>query len=182
MQHTRIGKHVSAMALAVCCAGVAATLPATAGESAPHWASVVRQTTVTLSQAVAQAVAATGGQAIEADLERGKWGQSPGYEVELITVAGLKTEVWIDAATAQIGAQRSKPAKEKYTQRLNAAQVSMEQAIAAAVQQVGGQALSAELDTHRGAVVFEVKVLRDDGVVQKLLISAQDASVQRQKL
>jgi len=174
MQHstTRMGKHVSAVALAVCCACAAASQPA------PDWASVVRQTSVTLPQAVAQATAATGGQAIEADLKHGKWGQSPGYAVELITAASLKTQVWIDATTGQVGSQRSKPAKAKYTQRLNAAQVSMEQAIAAATQQVGGQALSTELDTHWGAVVFGVKVLRDDGVVQKLLINAQNASVQ----
>jgi len=177
MTHSRIGKHAAAIALAACCA--CAALPAAAGPHyTPDWAGIVSQAAISLEQAVSQAVAATGGQAIDAELKRGKWGQSPVWEIDLITADGRKVEMRIDAASGQISQQRSKPAKYRYTERLNAASLTLEQAIAAAAAQVPGQAIGAELESRWGSVIFEVKVLRADNVVQKVLVNAQDGNIE----
>jgi|GEM_PF-1506761 len=169
--------HIAAVALAACCA--TAFLPASAADwQKSDWVSVVNQASVTLAQAIGKATAATGGRAIEAEFKTAKWGTASGWEVELITTNGMKTEVWVDAQSGQVGQQRSKPAKVKYADRLAAASLSIEQAIEAAKAQVEGRAISAELEQHRSGVVFEIKVLRADGAVQRVIISAADGSVQ----
>jgi len=164
--------HLAAAALAACC--TCATLPVIA--SSWHnldWNNVVSQTAVSLSQAIAHATAATGGRAIEAEFKRSKWGNAPGWEVELLTADGMKTEVWVDAQTGQVSQQRSKSAKAQYVAQLGAATLSMEQAIDAATAQVEGRAIGAELESRWNTTVYEVK-----GAVHKLLINAQDGSVQ----
>jgi len=177
MTHSRIGKHAAAIALAACCACTA--LPAAADSHyTPDWAAIVSQAAIPLEQAISQAVAASGGQAIEAEFKRGKWSQSPAWEIELITADGRKVEMRINAASGHISQQRSKPAKYQYTERLNAASLTLEQAIAQASEHAPGQAIGAELESRWGSVVFEVKVLRADGVVQKVLINAQDGGIQ----
>jgi len=169
--------HLAAVALAACCTCAALPVVASSWQNM-DWNSVISQTTVSLSQAIAQATASTGGRAIEAAFKPAKWQGGAGWEVELVTAAGMKTEVWVDAQSGQVSQQRSKSAKAKYSAQLNAATLSMEQAIDAATAQVDGRALSAELESHWNNTVYEVKVLRSDGAVHKLLINAQDGSVQ----
>jgi len=168
--------HLAAAALAVCCA--VTVLPASASDwLKTDWASVVNQTSVTLPQAIAQATAATGGRAIEAELKVGKWGGASGWEIDVVTANGMKTEVWVDAQSGQVSQQRSKHAKAKYANRLSAATLSMEQAIDAATAHVEGRAIEADLEMRHSGAVFEIKVVRADGVLQKVVINAQDGSV-----
>jgi len=169
--------HLAAAVLAACCTVTA--LPASASDwYKTDWASVVNQTSVTLSQAITQATAATGGRAIEAELKPAKWAGTPGFEIELVTANGMKTEVWVDAQSGQVNQRYSKPAKTKYADRLSVATLSMEQAIDAATTQVEGRAIEAELEMHHAGAVFEIKVVRADGALQKVVINAQDGSLQ----
>jgi len=169
--------HIAAAALAACCA--VTVLPASASDwYKADWASVVNQTSVTLSQAIAHATSATGGRAIEAELKPARWAGAPGWEIDLVTANGMKTEVWVDAQSGQVSQRYSKPAKAKYADRLNAATLSMEQAIDAATAQVEGRAIEADLEMQHSGVVFEIKLVRTDGALQKVVINAQDGSVQ----
>jgi len=170
---------MAAVALAACCAAL--PISAAADWHKADRVSVVNQTSVTLTQAIAHAISTVGGRAIEAELEVGKWGGASGWEVELITANGMKTELWVDAQSGQVSWQRSKPAKSKYARQLDATAISMEQAIDAALAQVAGHAISAELEVEHNTVVFEVKVLRADGLVQELVLDARDGRVLAQR-
>jgi len=98
--------------------------------------------------------------------------------VEVLTHNGMKTELRVDAQSGQASVTKSKPAKHKDSARLNAASMTLQQAIDVATAQTGGgQALEAGLDSWYGRVSYEVKVLRDDGIVQKVVLDASNGTV-----
>jgi uncharacterized membrane protein YkoI len=64
----------------------------------------------------------------------------------------------------------------KQAQRLSQAKITLGEAIAAAEAKANGKAVNADLDSHRGKVVFEVEVLSNARLFD-VMIDAADGKV-----
>jgi uncharacterized membrane protein YkoI len=59
----------------------------------------------------------------------------------------------------------------------NIATVTLGDAVAAALAKVPGKAVEAELDSEQGALIYEVKVIGDDGSTHKLDVDAGNKEI-----
>lgn len=167
----------TALVLALAAAGFAAH-----AKSPAQWQALTAPLQVTLEQAIDKATQAVPGKVLEIELDDGD-GAGVRYEAEVLTSTQERVEVWVDGATGMARTHKHKgQAKDKHVQRLQAAKLSVQQAIAAATAHTAGKAIKAELDEHRGSPVYKVDVLQADHTVMEIELDANDSKVLRAKL
>ncbi len=118
--------------------------------------------------AIAAALAHTPGAVVEVDADLRVW------EVTVLRADGTGVELYIDATSGEITRQRD---KRLTTVQRTAPQVTAAEAIGLALAHTPGTIIELDLDTHRGAVVWEVLVRADAGGRFELYIDAATGQV-----
>lgn len=118
--------------------------------------------------AIAAALAHTPGTVVEVDAHLRMW------EVTVLRADGTGVELYIDATSGEIRRQRD---KRLMTVQRTAPQVTATEAIGLALAHTPGTIIELDLDTHRGAVVWEVLVSADAGGRFELSIDATTGEV-----
>lgn len=156
----------------------AATLSVPALAKTPQeWQTLSGQMQVNLEQAIAAVTKAVPGKVMDIEIDDGD-GAGARYEAEVLTANGEEAEVWVNAANGQANLhQNDGPAKRKDKKRAEEAQISIEQAIAAATAHTAGKAVKAKLDSHWGKTTYEIDVLQADHTVMEVKVNAVDGKV-----
>lgn len=163
-----------ALAAALACGSVAAKSPA-------EWQELTTRAKVSLVQAIEHATRAVPGKVIDAELGDSKH-NGLRYDVEVITPAGERVEVWVDAMTGQASQHKNEgPAKRKDMERLQDAKATIHQAIQSATAHTPGTPVNAELDAHWGKTSYQVDVIQADGALMEVKVDAADGKVIRSK-
>ena len=150
-------------------------------KSPAQWQAIVSQSKVSLDQAMEKAAQAVAGKVIDIELETGD-GTAPRYEADVVTPAGQRVVVWVNATTGDAAEHQQKgKAKSKDLKHMSDAKITIAQAVEAALKSTSGTAIAAELDSNWGKASYDVKVLQADGTVMKVKIDAVDSSVIRTK-
>lgn len=165
---------------ALVCACAFTALPVQA-RNALEWQSVVKQSPLGLVQAVDKALSTVPGRVVEAQLDDGD-GAGPRYEIEVVTAQGESVELYVHAGNGQATVhKRNGKADRKDVSRLHQAQITLSQAIAAALQRAPGTVLEASLDSDWGRVSFSVDVLTPDAQLLEVKVDATNGQVTRVK-
>lgn len=171
MKHT-----ASPYLLALSLAAASYTAHAT---SPTQWQALTSQVQVHMQQAIGHAAQAVPGKVLEIELDDGD-GAGPRYEAQVLTPEGDSVEVWVNAANGQAAQhEHDGKAKRKDVQRAQAAKITIEQAVQAALAHTPGKAVKAELDNHWGTVSYQVDVLQADHTVMEIKLDAADGKVIR---
>ena len=147
-------------------------------KSGAEWLALTGSVQVGLNQAVEKAQAVVAGKAIEAELEEGKKGALPYYAVTLVSATNEEVKLRVNATTGDAAIEKNKGAAErKDSKRLAEAQITLAQAVDAAIAAVPGKPLEAQLDSDWGKTRFKIKLLQADQVVMKVRVDPVSGAV-----
>lgn len=165
------------LALAAALSLSMAAAPAMA-KSAAEWLAITGPVQVGINQAVEKAQALVPGKAIEAELKKGKSPGAPYYEVKMVTPANEEVELIVSAATGDAVIEKNKgKVGQKDARRLADAQITLAQAVDAAIASKPGKPLSAELSSDWGKTNYKVLLLQADRVLMKVKLDAVTGQV-----
>lgn len=137
------------------------------GEKKEMTAVVGAKTSV--AQAIAAAEQKTGGRALKVDIEKEKGAYL--YEVKTISKDKV-SEVFVDLTSGAVTrtddegliARMFDRRDQDELARLSASSTTLATAVATAEQHVGGKAIEAGFDAENGALIFKIKVAKDNAV------------------
>ena len=151
-------------------------------KSGAQWQALTASSQVSLTQAVEKALAFAPGRVLEVELEHGKRGAPASYEVSLVSDANEEVKLHVNAVTGEVRKERNKgQAKLKEVRRLMGTELTLAQAVEAAVAHTPGKPLEAELDSRDEHSYYEVKVLQADQTVMKVKLDAVTGKVLQAK-
>ena len=147
-------------------------------KSAAEWQALTATTAVGITQAMEKAQTVAPGKVIEAELEAGKKGATPYYSVTLVSPANEEIKLRVNAATGDAAIEKNKgKAERKHTKYLAEAQITLAQAVDAAVAHTPGKPVEAQLDSDWGKTSYKVKLLQADNVVTSVRLDAETGKV-----
>lgn len=158
------------------------TALASHAKSGSEWQALTAAAPLSLTQAVEKALAAAPGRVLDVELEKGKRGAPPSYEVSLVSDANEEVKLHVNAVTGEVRKERNKgQAKLKDVRRLMGTQLTLVQAVDAAVAHTPGKPLEAELDGKEDRSYYEVKVLQANQTVMEIKLDAATGQVLQAK-
>lgn len=168
MQH-RIRNTAVAIALGL---GSLAAFASTADKLAAAQAA-----TMDLSQAISAAQSQHGLKVVEAELDLKK--KQPVYEFKGINAQNHETKLKFSGTDAAkvLETKDEGAAKPKYTDRLAAAKIGINDAIATALKHTSGRAVEVDLDEHLGVLSYDVKIIDAKNKLTEVRVNAVDGTI-----
>jgi uncharacterized membrane protein YkoI len=154
---------------------------AQASDSARHEAQALRDTKMSLTEAIHLAEKQGNGQAISAEYEF-KRGNPGYYEVKVLRNDGEKlTRYDLNPNTGKVKESSNEQFEKLFTRiRPNSIQnapTSLSRAISTAEERSGGKAIEAEVDRDGDQVKYTVKIVKLDGDSEKIKVNGSDGKV-----
>ena len=133
--------------------------------------------TMDLSQAISAAQSQHGLKVVEAELDLKK--KQPVYEFKGINAQNHETKLKFSGTDAAkvLETKDEGAAKSKYTDRLAAAKIGINDAIATALKHTSGRAVEVDLDDHLGVLSYDVKIIDAKNKLTEVRVNAVDGTI-----
>lgn len=138
--------------------------------------AAAKAATMDLSQTIAAAQSQHGLKVVEADIELKK--KQPVYEVKGVNAQNHDVKLKVSGVDGKVLETKDEGgAQKKHTDRLIAAKISIEDAIATALKHTPGKAVKVDLDDHLGVLSYDVDVINAAGKKVEVRVNAVDGVV-----
>ena len=167
--------HATTLAIAL---GLAA-LSGSAFASTADKLAAAQAATMDLSQAISAAQGQHGLKVVEAELDLKK--KQPVFEFKGINAQNHEQKLKFSGKDAyQVIETKDKgAAAKKYTDRLAAAKIGINDAIATALQHTPGKAVEVDLDDHLGVLSYDVKIIDANSKLVEVRVNAVDGTIKQ---
>ncbi|MDR0216985.1 MAG: PepSY domain-containing protein [Comamonas sp.] len=147
-------------------------------KSASQWLIITAGVQIGIQQAMEKAQIVAPGQVMEIELEEGRKGAAPYYKVMLVNADKELVRLRVNAKTGDAAIDEKEGRVEsQYLERLAAAQISLAEAVDAAMAARPGKPLEARLDPDWGKARYQIKLLQADQVVMKVRVDPVSGAV-----
>ncbi|MEG0973672.1 MAG: PepSY domain-containing protein [Comamonas sp.] len=165
--------HTTALAIALGLASMAGTAFASTADKL----AATQAASMDLSQAIAAAQGQHGLKVVEAEIDLKK--KQPVFEFKGINAQNHEQKLKLSGTNAAqvLESKDEGAAAKKYTDRLAAAKISINDAIATALKHTPGKAVEVDLDDHLGVFSYDVKIINAAGKEVEVRINAVDGTV-----
>ena len=167
--------HTTALALMLSLAGMTGSAFASTADKL----AATQAASMDLSQAITAAQGQHGLKVVEAEIDLKK--KQPVFEFKGINAQNHEQKLKFSGTDAAkvIETKDEGAAAKKYTDRLAAAKIGINDAIATALKHTSGKAVEVDLDDHLGVLSYDVKILDTNNKLVEVRVNAVDGTVKQ---